>query len=448
MIIKKALFFCLLFIMVVIHFSVSCFAQGIRIKNDIRNKKIIFGNEKMSMTLDYNSKANITLLSINGLQVLDESAGIYSQITTATTNYSTLHLSADPSVKVSNNNIFIDDIVFGDKELTIHETWRFTISSNDIKFNIERAISKSVIAEQVALPAFVFSSINTWEGAYQGYGGLAWFYLFNKKEDTYGVHTNSSQFWNSKTGNGLSVTVDAPGKEVAMKYNRTKEDRLSYSIAVSADEMLPRYDSGTHRRRYVRDSTNVWAPFAMQAGKSSQTITLSRFNFNDKYGRGKLAGINGEEVSAVLNTIARIGVIDRQHFGGNSWHTPYGPICLHEQYIAQLGLAINDKNYLNGYRQCLDFYRDNAIKTDGRVWPRWAYSNEDAMPGEVTDKGFYEAQWGYLLDANPDFVTNVVELYDQTGNKAWIKTCQQSCEKALDWILKRDSNSNGLSTLR
>jgi len=34
--------------------------------------------------------------------------------------------------------------------------------------------------------------------------------------------------------------------------------------------------------------------------------------------------------------------IDKKHFGGNSWHTPYGPICLHEQYIGEMGLAIND----------------------------------------------------------------------------------------------------------
>jgi hypothetical protein len=37
-----------------------------------------------------------------------------------------------------------------------------------------------------------------------------------------------------------------------------------------------------------------------------------------------------------------------------------------------------------------------------------------------------------------------VELYDQTGDKAWIKTHQRSCEKALDWLLKRDANNNGL----
>lgn len=41
-------------------------------------------------------------------------------------------------------------------------------------------------------------------------------------------------------------------------------------------------------------------------------------------------------------------------------------------------------------------------------------------------------------------MTNVAELYDQTGDAAWVKTHQLSCEKALNWILKRDSNHNGL----
>ena len=273
---------------------------------------------------------------------------------------------------------------------------------------------------------------------------VAWFYLFNKKLDTYGVYSNSSDFWNSKTGNGLNITVTAPGKQIAMDYSRTVDDKLAYTIAVSLSEMQPRFDADTHRRRYVRDTTDVWASMHLDEGTSKQSITLSYFDFNEKYGRGNLKGVNQEQVSSVLNTIARIGVIGKKHFGGNSWHTPYGPICLHEQYIAQMGLAINDKNYLQGYQECLDHYRDNAIKPDGRVWPRWAYSNEDAMPNGFTDKGFYEAQWGYLLDSNPDFVLNIAELYDQTGDLKWVKTHQLSCEKALEWIMKRDSNANGL----
>ena len=440
----KSLFFHFLFSTVSLLFPVVFFAQGIIIKNDDQSKKIVFGNASINVTLDYKNKATITQLDVNGEQVLDASEGIYSLIKTHTATYSTLQLSVSPTVTVTSTGIIVSGIVYGDKTVAIGETWRFTLTDGNIRFDVDRTLSRQIVAEQVAMPVFMFNSMQTWEGAYQDYGGLAWFYLFNKKRDTYGVHSSTSQFWNSKTGNGLSVEVAAPGKAVAMKYTRTATDRLAFSVAVAGEALQPRFDSGTQRRRYTRDTTDVWAPVALAAGKSKQTITLAYFDFNERYGRGKFAGINGEQASAVLNTIARIGVIDKQHFGGNSWHTPYGPICLHEQYIAQMGLAINDNTYLKGYQQCLDFYRDNAIGADGRVWPRWAYSNEDAMPGKFTDKGFYEAQWGYLLDSNPDLVTNVAELYDQTGDKAWVKTHQQSCEKALNWILKRDDNHNGL----
>jgi hypothetical protein len=419
-------------------------AQTVKIKQDINARTVVFGNEKMSVTLDYNEKANITSLTINGQQVIYGDAGIYSTLQTQTTNYNTLQLSADPAIRMTDNTLRVTSINYGDKDLNIDETWTFTISDNDIQWDMERTLSKDILAEKVGSPVLIFKNLDTWEGAYQDYGGLAWFYLFNKQLDTYGVHSSSSRFWNSKTGNGLTIAIDAPEQQVAMDYSRTADDQLACTIAVSPAVMLPRFDAGTNRRRFVRDTTDIWAPVRLRAGKTSQRMTLSYFDFETQFGRGDLKGISQEQVSGVLNTIARIGVIDKQHFGGNSWHTPYGPICLHEQYIAQMGLAINDPAYLKGYQQCLDFYRDNAIKPDGRVWPRWAYTNEDAMPEVFTDKGFYEAQWGYLLDANPDFVTNVAELYDQTGDLSWVRTQQQACEKALDWIMQRDSNGNGL----
>ncbi|MGI8636095.1 MAG: hypothetical protein ACR2KZ_11905, partial [Segetibacter sp.] len=423
---------------------VNCIAQSIITKNDSKSKTIIFGNNKIKLTLDYNGKANISALEVNGQKVIDGTAGIYSEVRTPKAAYSSLHTITSPKVTVTTNAVSVAGITYGDKDLMINENWRFTIKKNTIKYDVDRTFSKAAMVEEVSLPSFNFININTWEGAYQGYGGLAWFYLFNERLCTYGVHTNSSRFWNSKTGNGLKVLVDVPGKEVAMKYSRTNDDKLAYAITASNKEMIPRFDSGTNRKRFIRQRTDVWSAFEMPAGKTSQSITLSYFDFNEEFGRGKFVGLNGEQVSSVLNTIARIGVIDRKHFGGNSWHTPYGPICLHEQYIAQMGLAINDNTYLQGYKECLDYYRDNAMKPDGRVWARWAYNNVDIMPGQVTDKGFYEAQWGFLMDSNPDFVTNVSELFDQTGDKSWVKTHQQSCEKALDWIIKRDSDDDGL----
>ncbi len=425
--------------------AVPILAQHIHISNDVQAKKIQISNAKMKAVFDYNHQANISFLAVNGQEVINGPEGIFSAIKTATASYSTLALSKSPSIKIVGYTVTVSGIIYGDKHSSIEEKWVLTIDSTDIKLGIERKLSKAIEAETLSSPAIHFSSIHTWEGAFQDYGGLAWFYLFNKKSAVYGTHSRSADFWNNQTNNGLNISINAPAKQIAMQYGRNEKDQLAYGVTVAASEIRPQFDSGTHRRLFLRDTaTTVWAPVKMAAAVSKQSITLSYFDFNEKYGRGNLVGINGDQVSAVLNTIARIGVIDKEHFGGNSWHTPYGPICLHEQYIAEMGLAINDPHYLKGYQQCLDFYRDNAIRPDGHVMSRWAYSNEDAMPGQFNHKGFYEAQWGFLLDANPDIVTNVSELYNQTGNKAWVTTQQRSCEKVLDWLLKRDVNNNGL----
>ena len=434
----------LLLVCLFLNLYIICPAQVMTVNNDRHKKSVTFGNKKLLLTLDYNERASISTLTVNGESVIESNAGIYSRIKTASGSYSTLHVTATPVLKVTGNTVELKGIKYGTNDVVITENWRFTVSPGDILFDVGRTVSKNILVEEVSLPVFNFRHINTWEGAYQHYGGLAWFYLFNERLATYGVHSKSSRFWNSKSGSGLTISVDDPHNEVAMRYSRTADDKLEYSIALDNKAMLPRFDSGTYRKRFIRHRTDVWAPFQLDAGNSSQRIRLSYFDFHKTFDRGKFVGINGTQVSAVLNTIARIGVIDEKHFGGNSWHTPYGPICLHEQYIAQLGLAINDNTYLKGYEQCLDYYRDNAIKPDGRVWARWAYNNVDIMPGQVTDKGFYETQWGYLLDSNPDLVTNIAALYDQTGNKAWVKTHQQSCEKVLDWIIKRDSDGDGL----
>ncbi len=404
----------------------------------------VIRNHKISLSLDYGDKACITSLIVNGQQVMGAADGAFTTVRAGDKTYSSLHLLSKPVLRRAGDSVTLAGIVYGDEGLTIHEKWTFVTAGRSIQWKIERSSSQPVRVEGCETPEFNFDSIKTWDGAYQGYGGLAWFYLFNERLCTYGVHTRTSSFWNSKTGNGLEIAVDAPGKQVAMRYTRAMDDRLSYGVTVSDQEMLPRYDSGTNRRRFIRGKTDVWAPFDLTAGKTKVTITLGYFDVNERYGRGTFTGMDGSRVSAVLNTIARIGVIDSLHFGGNSWHTPYGPICLHEQYIAQMGLAIDDPQYLKGYQSCLDFYRDHAIKPDGRVFARWAYTDEDRAPGQGNKEGFYEAQWGILMDANPDFVTNVAELYDLTGDRKWVMGHQRSCEKALDWILQRDSNGNGL----
>ena len=420
-----------------------CKAGDIVIKNNPQDKLITFGNSKILITLDYNKKCVVSNLTINGRSVIEGQDGILSSIRTSTNTSSTLNLLSVPVIAISDDTLTISNILYGADEVAAKEKWTFVLSESDIKFEIERTFPRPLVVEEVAFPSFNFKSIDIWNGAFTGYGGLAWFFLFNQKLCTYGVHSNSSIFWNSTTGDALKVAVSANGKKVAMKYSRSADDHLIYNIAVSDSELTCRYEA-EKRSRFIRGKTDVWDSFTVPAGKYVQTITLSELNYNDAYNRGNFVGIDGKQVTSLLNTIARIGVIDEKHFGGNSWHTPYGPICLHEQYIAQFAIGIDDDAYNQGYKDCLDFYRDNAIKPDGRVLARWAYLNEDAMPGTVTKKGFYEAQWGYLMDSNPDYVANVAQLFDITGDLTWVSGHKTTCENALDYMIKRDSNDNHL----
>ena len=421
----------------------KCNAGNIIINNNPSVREIVFGNGKIMITLDYKGKCNISSLAVNGQSVISGTEGIFSSIKTSTGTYSTLNLISVPSIKTGNNTVTVSNIKYGNNEDVIIEKWNFLISESDIRFDIERDFPKPLHIEEAAFPSFNFNSINTWNGAFLGYGGLAWFYLFNEKLCTYGVHSDCSVFWNSSSGNALKVAVSVPGKQVAMKYNRSNDDKLIYNISVSDIELTSRYET-EKRSRFVRGKTDVWDSFTASQGKYTQTTTLSYVDYNEAYNRGKFAGENKNQVTSLLNTIARIGVIDEKHFGGNSWHTPYGPICLHEQYIAQFAIGINDESYIEGYKRCLDYYRDNALLPNGRVISRWAYLDEDAMKGTVTKEGFYEAQWGYLMDSNPDFVSNVAELYNLSGDLNWVSNHKITCEKALDYILKRDSNGNHL----
>ena len=435
--------FLILILLAILMNNYSAIGQVV-INNQPGDKIIVFGNDKLKFTLDYNQKCVVTKFEVNGEPVISASGGMFSEVRTALATYSTKKLLGIPSLVTTKNQVAISNIRYGDKDFSFNETWKFDITESDIKFNIERTVNKHVVAEEVAFPSIGFNSFKTWNGAFLEYGGLAWFYLFNEKLCTYGVHSGYSAFWNSTTGNGLKVSTTSPGKQVSSKFSRTSEDGLLYAVSVSDNEMKYRYDPDTKRRRFIRQKTDVWDSFQLPAGKYSETVTFSRMDYNKEFGRGNLVGIDGKQVTNLLNTIARIGVIDAKLFGGNSWHTPYGPICLHEQYIGLIGMAVNDEKYLKGYMQCLDYYRDNAIQPDGRVLSRWAYDDSDAMKGTATPKGFYEAQWGYLFDSNPDYVTNVSELYNQCGDLNWVRNQKAACEKSLDYLLKRDSNGNHL----
>jgi len=49
-----------------------------------------------------------------------------------------------------------------------------------------------------------------------------------------------------------------------------------------------------------------------------------------------------------------------------------------------------------------------------------------------------------MLDTQPAFAINVAEQFDITGDTSWLRKLSPVCEKAIDYMIKRDSDNDGL----
>ena len=158
-----------------------CCAQSFSIKNDRQLHTVTFSNRTIKFVLNYDHECRVSNMEVNGQKVIDSSTGIYSEIKTADKTFSTLKLTNQPFVTVTGNSVNISGINHGGDEIEIRESWKFLVSDTGVQFTIVRNCSKAFRAESVSFPAIEFNDINTWEGAFQGFGGIAWFYLFNEK---------------------------------------------------------------------------------------------------------------------------------------------------------------------------------------------------------------------------------------------------------------------------
>ena len=182
------------FIILLLANVLACNAGDLVIKNNLPDKVVAFGNSKIMITLDYNQKCAVSGLTVDGRSVISLPAGIVSSVRTSENTYSTMKLETVPMVKTGENTVSISNIKYGQNLEIVTEKWIFFITKNDIRLEIERTFPKPLVIEEASFPSFNFNSINTWNGAFLGYGGLAWFYLFNQKLCTYGVHSDCSVF--------------------------------------------------------------------------------------------------------------------------------------------------------------------------------------------------------------------------------------------------------------
>ncbi|MEJ7769528.1 MAG: hypothetical protein WKF89_17040, partial [Chitinophagaceae bacterium] len=425
----------------VLFFNLPVWAQQ-KITQNKQNSSITIssGTGNLVLTLQYKNKCVISHVQVMKQDVVTNNAGVYSAVQLNGKWFTTGDEIHEPKVSVSTNKAEISNILYGDKNRPVTEKWIFNTYPGYIDWTIERTYPSPMVLEDTGFPQWSFDSMQTWTGALLGTGGVAWCKLFDKMNASLANHTGEVALWNQDKNSGLSIKpVEHKGQEMAVRFSRQPDNKWTLNYTASEKRTNTKHTLS----RFVINRQDIWDTITVK-GTARVTYRLTSFDYDKTYYRGEFPGFNASSIRSLMNTIARVGVIDEKIMGSNNWHVGEGYAVLHEQWIAQMGLGINDSNYLSNYQKTLDNFRDNAISKEGRVKSRWAYNNNDAEPGTYDEKGFYEAQWGRLLDANTDQVINVAELFQMTGNLSWVRSHKAICEKVLAYLLQRDSDKDGL----
>ncbi|NOW93582.1 hypothetical protein [Mucilaginibacter sp. SG564] len=420
-------------------FSQIGYSKGIRYNVSAKTITITVPDNKLSIVIDYSSGCRISQLNVKGRNVLSAS-GVKTGIQTKSGSYFSDKQAGAIKINKNGNHIILSGIHYGDEHVIVDETWGFTINGDKVDWNISREYNNTTELEDSAFPKWNFLGLNTWKGGILDNGGMVWCKYLKNVNDIYGVHTGGVTFWNVNTGDGLKITAKAgPGSVIATKYSQSDKNEFTCQQIVSNEPLNQRYDLS----RFVSQKADVFAPFKINKGRITVQYELSYEDYFTKYSRGSLAGIDAASVRELLNTTGRYGVVDNNVVGGNGWLTNWK--CMHEPFFAQIGLAVDDENYTRNFSATLNQERDEAMLADGRVLSRWHNAAGDEIPGTYNPKtGYYEAMWGYTVDSQTGYVINTSEQFDINGDIKWLKSHQTSCERALEWLIKRDCNHNGI----
>lgn len=414
------------------------------INHDPKEKTIRITDLKGILCIDisYANGCKIARMSLRGKELLSPS-GAFTGIRTNKT-VTSLAGGRQILVKQGRKSITLSNIVYSLDTIDINETWTFTLKDGSIGWQIKREYDKAFKAEETLFPKWNFNGMNLWKGGIIDNGGMVWCKYLSSANDTYGVHTGGVTFYEPSSGDALQIeTVGNHDSYLAATFSNNGKNEFSFTQMVSNSPLQQRY----HLSRFVSGKADVFASHDISKKTQAISLNLTYIDYNDVYSRGQLSGIDAVAVRELMNTTGRYGVVDNNIVGGNGWLTNWK--CLHEPFFAQMGMALNDKNYTRNFSSTLDQERDLATLPDGRVLSRWHNAAGDEIRGTYNaETGYYEAMWGYTIDSQTGYVINVSEQFDLNGDTEWLKGHKESCERALDWLIKRDENKNGIFEMK
>lgn len=336
------------------------------------------GGRALTLRLRYQDRCVLDQVRVGGRNVMATNSGAWTGVRVGGQWHSTRQTLRTPRVVVTETTATVSGIECAGGGVPFAETWNFTAREDRVLWRIEREYLTGGLVEDCGLAGWDFAAMSTWTGALLGQGGVAWCKLFDQPNASYGVHAGEVTLWNRDEPACLRITpgTPAPG-HAATRFSRQPDGGFSLTHAVTEDRLTPRHGQA----RFLRDRQDVWTPWTVRPGRVVAEFTLQALDYHQAYDRGTFALLNGASIREILNTIARIGAIDDEVMGSNGYYSGFA--VLHEPWIAQLGLAIDNPAYFRAYSRTLDHQRDHAIGPDGRVKSRWSYNAGDAAPAPL-----------------------------------------------------------------
>ncbi|MBK7405996.1 MAG: hypothetical protein IPJ41_15605 [Phycisphaerales bacterium] len=400
----------------------------------------------ISLHLEFGERCIVDQVTVLGREVIAPQTGACTAVKIGGAWHTTRSGIASPRVQRDGESLLLADIRYGPPDFPVSEEWRFTPADDHIDWSITRTYLAAGELEDTYFPGFDFAAIDTWTGGILDTGGVVWTKYLDTPVATYGSHTASVTFWNKDSQDCLRLTNSASPQahDITARFSRHPTGVLSASFWPTDTAAEPAHGLA----RFLPDHQDLWRPTPILSEPArpliiTNNVSLRALPYDEVSNLGTLRGIDGHAVRELLNTIARYGIIDRGISGSNGWRSSF--TCTHEPWLAEFGLALPDPNLIANYARTLDEIQRVAISPDGRVLARWHADAGDAMPGTFDpDTGYYEAQWGYLLDSQPCYVIGVAEQFDLSGDADWLRSHRDSCRAALDYMLRRDSDHDGL----
>lgn len=241
---------------------------------DTARKSITLEEGRLGIRVNLNGGCWIDSLWIGSKAVLGPGGGAYSGVRAGSLWRTSRALTGDPLIVCGPDSVKISNIRYSCGDTVLDESWTFAFDGESLLWTIDRMLPEALTLDENAFPAFGFGSIGEFDAALLGTGGVAWFRLFNDTALAYGVHTGLLTFW--KTGDEccLELASVAGGGSSAVALSRA-DTSLLCAFSLSPADLAFRYDSTTHRRRFVRGTTDVWQATRYPAGAYRQVLRIS-----------------------------------------------------------------------------------------------------------------------------------------------------------------------------